>query len=189
MVALPMTMDDVGEAEDETVTGITKATEAPTDNGPGTTQVIGPAVVPVQPTGRDATSTVVPARSEYVTVAEAALDGPLLWAVKVTTPEVPGVITGVLAVTDRSAEPDPTVTVEAASLLGSAGSAVAEDDDAKPPDRVAPGVAPAGTASGTVSSALPVAASGPVRVQVIVPVKGPVQPLGNDVMVTPVGAV
>lgn len=102
-------------------------------------------------------------------------------------PVVPGVIVGVETVTEASEDGGPTSRLDGAVLLTGVGSLASDVAVADPPMRVSPGVAFAGSQIGTVMVAAAALAIGPVMVQVIGPVKGPMQPTGRLVIVAPVG--
>ena len=116
------------------------------------------------------------------------VEGPLLRPDTVTVPVEPGVMALDEALTDTSATRGPTVTDEVvASFAGfGSGDAVVERV-AEPPPSVAPGVAPAGTLTGTFRVRDAPGASGPLTVHVIGPASGPAHPLGSEPIVVPVG--
>ena len=108
----------------------------------------------------------------------AAFDGPLFVAVRVTVPDVPGVIVGDVIVRARSALPGPTVTVVGDTVLSAvAGSVEAVATVAEPPVSAPAGVdAASDTGIDTlVDEAL---ARLPATVQVTVP-EASVHPLGS----------
>ena len=123
-----------------------------------------------------------------IVVGPTALDGPALVAVTVTAPVVPGVIDGVVAVTETSALRAPAVTVvEAIELLAVAGSAVGFDTAAEPPV-IAPGAVDAASDTGIDTLVVAPFANAPATVQVTVP-EASVQPDGKVPSVTPAGGV
>jgi hypothetical protein len=107
--------------------------------------------------------------------------------VMTAVPVVPGVIVGVETVTEASEDGGPTSRLDGAVLFTGVGSVAADVAVTDPPVRVSPGVAFAGSESGTVTVAVAALAIGPAMVQVIGPVKGPVQPAGRLVIVVPAG--
>jgi hypothetical protein len=102
-------------------------------------------------------------------------------------PVVPGVIVGVETVTEASEDGGPTSRLDGAVLLTGVGSPAADVAVADPPLRVSPGVAFDGSEIGTVTVTAAAFAIGPAMVQVIGPVKGPVQPAGRLAIVVPEG--
>ena len=168
-----------------TATGMFTVVTAPLASVPAMVQVI--VVVPLQPDGR--VPTVTPAGTTYTNVVgPTASDGPELVADSDTTPEVPGVIVGVEAVSATSALRAPAVTVvEATELLAFAGSVVAVDTEAEPPVS-APGAVEAASETGIATLVDPPLASVPATVQVTVP-EASAQPDGNVPRMTPAGDV
>ena len=141
----------------------------------------------VQPEG--SVPTVTPEGGVYVNVVgPAASDGPPFVAESVTVPDVPGVIVGVVTVSERSARAVSTTTVVGVTvLLPVAGSVVVVEADAEPPD-IGPEAAEAGTETGIAIELAAPAATSPVTVQVTVPLVS-VQPDGSVPTVTPEGGV
>ncbi len=126
-------------------------------------------------------------------VGPAALEGPLLVAVNVTVPDVPGVIVGDVTAIATSALAGPVVTdVGLTVLFAAAGSAVVIDELAEPPE-MTPGAAEAGTETGTATFVEAPLARLPATVHVTVPdapdPDGTEQPDGNVPRLTPTGGV
>ena len=168
-----------------TETGMFTVAVAPLASVPAMVQVI--VVVPLQPDG--SVPTVTPAGTTYTNVVgPTASDGPSFVAVRVTVPDVPGVIVGVEAVSATSALRAPAVTViEATELLALAGSAVAVATEAEPPVS-APGAVDAASETGMATLVDEPFASVPATVQVTVALAR-VQPDGRVPSVTPAGGV
>ena len=168
-----------------TETGMFTVAVAPLASVPAMVQVI--VVVPLQPDG--SVPTVTPAGTTYTNVVgPTASDGPSFIAVRVTVPDVPGVIVGVEAVSATSALRAPAVTVvEATELLALAGSAVAVATEAEPPVS-APGAVDAASETGMATLVDEPFASVPATAQVTVALAR-VQPDGRVPSVTPAGGV
>jgi hypothetical protein len=120
-------------------------------------------------------------------VADTTSDGPLLRAVTVMMPVVPGVMAGVVALITRSATRGPMRAVEAPVSLPAVGSAVGEVAEALPPVSDTPGMASAGADSRTSIVPDVPAARGPAIVQERGPARGPVHPSGRTTIVAPTG--
>ncbi len=121
-------------------------------------------------------------------VGPAASDGPLFVAVRVTVPDVPGVIVGEVTVRDTSAERAPAVTVvDATELFGAAGSVVVVATEAEPPV-IAPAAVEAASETGMATLVVAPLASVPATVQVTVP-EASAQTDGRVPSVTPEGGV
>jgi hypothetical protein len=158
--------------------------------GPATVHDNGPAGSgPVQPAGNAAIDT--PVGGVYKTaIGPAAFEGPTFWIEIVAVPVAPGTIVGVDTDVTRSAEPAATATLNEDALLPSSGSETADTSAYEPPVRYVFGAAPEGTASGiAIANGTPICTT-----VVIVQVNGPagnvpVQPAGNEVMLTPTGGV
>ena len=111
-------------------------------------------------------------------VGPAASLGPPFVAVKVTVPEVPGVIVGDVIVRETSAERGPAVTVvDATELFAVAGSEVVVAADTEPPVSE-PGAVEAASETGIATLVVAPLASPPLTVQVTVP-EASVQPGGR----------
>ena len=182
----PASVED-GVADDDTSTGIATAVLPPAARA-ASVQVTLPLPA-VQPAGSEPVTIVTPAGGVYTTVGAAAFEGPALAAVIVTVPVAPGTIVGVDVVTERSALAVPTFTDEVTLLSPFDGSVVAEATEAEPPVSVDEGVAPAGTDTGMATEVVAPLTSGPLTVQVTVPVEI-AQPAGSEPATTdePVGA-
>ena len=118
----------------------------------------------------------------------ATSDGPLFVAVRVTTPEVPGVIVGVDTDTATSARGAVATTESGVMVLFAvAGSALVDVTEAEPPVML-PAAWSAGTARMRTVDVVDPLATSPATVQVTVPLVS-VQPFGRVPTVTPVGGV
>ena len=119
-------------------------------------------------------------------VGPTASEGPAFVAVKVTVPDVPGVIVGDVIASDTSAERAPAVTVvEATELFAVAGSVDAVATEAAPPVRV-PGAVDDASDTGMTRLVVAPLARAPLTVHVTVP-EASVQPPGSAPTVTPGG--
>ena len=169
-------------------TGIETVVDAPLARLPLTVQVTVPED-DVQPDGNvpPEAGTVTPDGGVYTNVVgPTASDGPPFVAVKVTVPDVPGVIVGVVTAIATSALRAPAVTVVGLTVLfADDGSAVPVVIEAEPPVS-APGAEPEAIATGIVTVLDAPLAMPDETTHVTVP-DDSVQPLGNVPSVTPVG--
>ena len=121
-------------------------------------------------------------------VGPAALEGPAFVAVRVTVPDVPGMIVGDVTAIATSALAGPVVTeVGLTVLFAVAGSVVVVDELAEPPE-MTPAVADAGTETGMATLDEAPLARLPATVQVTVP-EASVHPDGNVPSTSPAGGV
>ena len=171
-------------------TGIETVVDAPLARLPLTVQVTVPED-DVQPDGNvpPEAGTVTPDGGVYTNVVgPTASDGPPFVAVKVTVPDVPGVIVGVVTAIATSALRAPAVTVVGLTVLFAVdGSAVPVVIEAEPPVS-APGAEPEAIATGIVTVLDAPLAMPDDTTQVTVP-DDSVHPLGSPPSVTPVGGV